>query len=128
MKPPCWDWKENRLDRLAARMRGRYLYSGSGCVTRRRAILKRIGVKTMNSCPACVYGTRHTVREMREYHPLAGHGYDGERWTHPDLDPASRQQFPAGTDLALERSHAAPSGEGDGALQASAPAGGEAKS
>ena len=80
----------------------------------------------MNSCPACVYGTRHTVREWREYHPLAGHGFDGERWSHPDLDPARTPQ-PAGTDLATERS-AAPSGEGSGVWQASVPAGVEAKS
>jgi len=41
--PPCFNWKENRLNRLAAEMRARNLYSGVGCAAQRKAILQRIG-------------------------------------------------------------------------------------
>jgi len=36
------------------------------------------------TCPACAARRVHSVREWRDYHPLAGHGYaEGQGWTCP---------------------------------------------
>jgi hypothetical protein len=38
-------------------------------------------------CSGCQNFTRHTPEEMREFHPLAGHGYTKETgWTLPELE------------------------------------------
>jgi len=42
--PPCHNWKENRLNRRAAEMRARNLYSGAGSGAQRKAILRRKGI------------------------------------------------------------------------------------
>lgn len=39
-------------------------------------------------CPACYAKRMHTVREWREFHPLAGHGAVDGVYTHPDLTVA----------------------------------------
>jgi len=39
----------------------------------------------MNPCPACAEKRLHTAADWT-YHPLAGHGYNGTSWTHPDLE------------------------------------------
>lgn len=43
--------------------------------------------KSLNSdCIACQEKRQHTVKEYKQYHPLAGHGYTPESgWTHPDI-------------------------------------------
>jgi len=42
------------------------------------------------NCPACRDYLRHTPEEMREFHPLAGHGYSPETgWTDPGLAPST---------------------------------------
>lgn len=69
-------------------------------------------------CPACIEGRRHTTEDWL-HHPYAGHGWNGNKWTHADLVPASSK--PAGADLA--RKEPVPSGEGARATQASAPVG-----
>lgn len=43
-------------------------------------------------CPACAVRRLHTPDDWA-YHPYAGHGYDGARWTHSDLESAPQ---PAG--------------------------------
>jgi hypothetical protein len=41
-----------------------------------------------NECPACAEKRLHSVREWRDYHPLAREGYtQGQGWTSPELDP-----------------------------------------
>lgn len=47
----------------------------------------------MSRCPCCkaqkkrVVGRRHTPREWKRHHPLAGHGYLKERgWTDPEAE------------------------------------------
>ena len=37
------------------------------------------------SCPACIAYRLHTKAEWDKYHPYRGHGFDGAKWTHPDL-------------------------------------------
>lgn len=40
--PPCYNWKCNRLVRIAAQMRDRYLHTGSGCAAQRKALEQRL--------------------------------------------------------------------------------------
>jgi hypothetical protein len=45
------------------------------------------------SCAACEEKRRHTSAEMREFHPLAGHGFAGNvGWTHPELETAANER------------------------------------
>jgi hypothetical protein len=39
------------------------------------------------NCPACGGQRLHTIGELKVHHPLSGHGFDGNRWSHPMLDP-----------------------------------------
>ena len=36
------------------------------------------------NCLACADKRLHTAADWT-YHPMAGHGYNGTLWTHPDL-------------------------------------------
>ena len=40
-------------------------------------------------CPACLEKRYHSQGEFQKFHPLAGHGYSGGTWTHPEAKRAS---------------------------------------
>jgi hypothetical protein len=40
------------------------------------------------NCPACAVKRLHKRADW-EMHPYAGHGFNGQAWTHPDLNPAT---------------------------------------
>lgn len=41
----------------------------------------------MTKCPACAEHRMHTVREWRDHHPYAGHGYqEGQGFTKPPAE------------------------------------------
>lgn len=39
------------------------------------------------NCPACAEKRLHQIADW-EMHPYAGHGFNGNAWTHPDLPQA----------------------------------------
>lgn len=46
-------------------------------------------------CPACQEQRLHQASERTDHHPLAGHGFNGTRWTHPTLESEKRMQAAA---------------------------------
>jgi hypothetical protein len=62
------------------------------------------------TCPACAAKRLHTPEDWAQ-HPLAGHGFNGTLWTHPDLangTQAGAATSPASGEVYAEQ--AAPAG------------------